>query len=446
MSRWFVAVLSVIAAVSASAAPAELVPNDFAYGAKVMTSGDAAAFRVSLPLWVYQNVTQGDLGDVGVFNERNELVPYRIERPSSQAMLQTASTPLPIFVLRDDSREALDAIRVTIESGGARVKADTSGSQGTQPGARYIFDGRALERPVAALQLSWPGDAASFAGRVRVEASDDLGTWLTVAADAPIANLRAGDAHILERRVEVHGASAKFWRLSWSGTPAPFEITGVSAEPALDRVDVMRSSLAVTGAPVAEKRGEFEFDIGARVPVDRVNLELPEQNSVVQVELFSRAEPTQPWLHVIRGGFYRLKNAASTDLTNGPYVIDPRGHRYWLARVDVRGGGLGQGSPKLSVGWLPHDVVFLARGAGPFTLVYGSRKTETAGSLGAIPDTVAIVPARLAEPQTLGGAARIGPERRSWALGSKSAILWAVLAIGVALLAFMAYRLSRELK
>ena len=34
---------------------AELTPNDFAYGIKVVTTGEAAAYRVSLPLPVYQD-------------------------------------------------------------------------------------------------------------------------------------------------------------------------------------------------------------------------------------------------------------------------------------------------------------------------------------------------------------------------------------------------------
>src|SRR4029453_7469525 len=104
-----------------------------------------------------------------------------------------------------------------------------------------------------------------------------------------------------------------------------------------------------------------------------VTLELPEQNSIVEAELLSRATPTEPWRSVTRGGFYRLKatrpvptgNAtieANADLTNGSITIDPNTDRYWLARIDTRNGGLGRGTPQLRVGWLAHDIVFLARG------------------------------------------------------------------------------------
>jgi hypothetical protein len=461
---------------AADTTDADLTPNDFAYGVKVPSPGEAAAYRVPLPLAVYQKVLRADLGDVRMFNERGELVPYRIERPNAQSTVQPAATSLPVFALRDNSRETLDAIRVTIESGGTRVDVQApanaaardpqsasaatargdSRSTGVPSVASYVLDSRALPSPISMLELNWPTDAPDFAGRLRIEASDDLGTWQTVVTGAPIANLHAGDARIVERRVELAGMSAKFWRLSWADAPAPFAITSVSAEPTRDHVDVPRQTLSVSGS--AAQPGDFEFDLGARVPVDRVTLELPEQNSIVEAELLSRDSPGEPWRSVTRGGFYRLKATrsvptgdsqtveASADLTNGSITIASNSDRYWLARIDTSNGGLGRGVPKLRIGWLPHDIVFLARGNGPFTLAYGSSKARPTTALGAIPATVTIANAEFMPPEPLGGDTRLQPTRPPRTIWTKSAILWTVLAVGVVLLAFMAYRLSRELK
>jgi hypothetical protein len=53
-------------------------------------------------------------------------------------------------------------------------------------------------------------------------------------------------------------------------------LTAVLAEPAKQRAEVRRSSLVVSGARTSP--GEFEYDLGAGVPVDRLNLELPDAN------------------------------------------------------------------------------------------------------------------------------------------------------------------------
>jgi hypothetical protein len=427
---------------------ADLTPNDFAYGIKVVTTGEAAAYRVALPLAIYQTVVHADLSDVRVFNERGEPVPFRLERPRSQSTAQATEIPLPLFTLRGDPGKALDAVRVTIESGNTRVEVPSSTTaQGTTVAvSSYVLDGRSLAAPVSAFNLSWSADAPDFAGHVRIEASDDLGLWRTLVFNAPIANLHAGDARIIERRVELTATTAKYWRLSWPDTPAPFELTSITAEPARDRVDVTRATVTVGGKPIASKRGEFEFDLGAKLPVDRLTLELPEQNSIVEVELLSRAAPTDAWHTATRAGFYRLKNAANAELTNGLVAVEPTSDRYWLARVDMQGGGLGPSAPKLRAGWLPHDIVFLARGAGPFTLAYGSSAAQSVASLSGVPTTIAIANAALGEPNALGGAARLEPVRQKLNLWSKTTVLWTVLVIGVAVLAFMAYRLARELK
>jgi hypothetical protein len=308
----------------------------------------------------------------------------------------------------------------------------------------YLLDGRALMGSISALQIGWPTDAPQFAGRLKVEASDDLGYWQTLVDGAPIANLRAGDSHLIERRIETRLMRAKFWRLSWVGERAPFEITSVTAEPAGDRQDIGRPSSSIVGVPVAGKAGEFEFDLGAHYPVDRVNLELPEPNSVVDVQLLSRATAKSPWLPVARNGFYRLKSAGP-ELVNGDVRITSNTDRYWLARVDLSGNGLGSGQPTLRVAWAPHEIVFLARGSGPFQLAFGrASATASNGRISSLPKGAHLLPALLGERETLGGEAR--RELAAPAFPGRTTILWTVLGAGVALLAYMAYRLGRELK
>ena len=175
-----------------------------------------------------------------------------------------------------------------------------------------------------------------------------------------------------------------------------------------------------------------------------MNLELPEVNSVVEVQLLSRETLKSPWVPVTRSGFYRLKSA-SAELVNGDVAIAPISDRYWLARVDARGNGLGSGKPKLRVAWAPHDIVFLARGEGPFTLAFGNASaTASTGRIAALPRGAHVLHASLEEREVLGGASRLQPA--SSAMPGKSTILWAVLGLAVALLAYMAYRLARDLK
>jgi len=425
--------------------------KDFAYRMEVTGTGEAAAYRVALPLAVYQKIVHPDLADLRVFNGNGEQVPFAIERPAA-GTVASASTALSVFPLKDDSDATLNAIRVTIESGKGAINVQT-GSQTPQSGrtSSYLVDGRALDVPVSALRLDWPQDAPDFAGRVNVEESESLTDWRLVRGAAPIANLHSTADRLVEQRIEFPPTKAKFWRLSWAGTPAPFVLTAVLGEPAKQSVDALHASMTVaamatpagTATPAAKNvPGEFQYDLGATVPVDRVNLELPDLNTVVDVELLSRERPQDAWRTVRHGGFYRLKSEGE-ELRNGPVSVLPNSARYWMVRTDPRQGGLGKTAPRLVVEWVPHEVVFIARGSGPFYVAYGSGVAQSvAASLDMLPKNVTIAPAGLSAPESSGGDSLLLPAASPFPW--KTPLLWVVLIAGAGLLGWMAYRLSKD--
>lgn len=432
--------------VTAIAADAERsVPQDFAYRMQVAVSADAAAYRVTLPLAVYQKVTHADLSDLRVFNANGEQVPFAIERPATSTV-SNAATPLPLFPLSGDSGATPDALRVTIESGKSAINVQAAGQPSDSDRVTtYLVDGRAMEQPVAALRLEWPPDAADFAGRLKVEASDTLADWRTVAAAAPIANLHAHTERLVEPRLEISPGKAKYWRLSWVGGAAPFVLTSVLAEPARQTVEARHQSLSISATEAGHTPGDFEYALHARLPVDRINLQLPDTNTVVEVGLASRARMSEEW-HLVRScGFYRLKGDGG-ELRNGPIAIPLNTDPYWMIHSDPNSGGFGKVAPRLVVEWVPHEVVFVARGAAPFYLAYGSIATQTAAavSLALLPKNLSIATASLSDPETLGGdeRLRLPPAPYAW----KAAFLWVVLIGAAGLLAWMAFRLSKDVK
>src|SRR5690349_19995337 len=107
-------------------------PKDFAYRMEVTGTGEAAAYRVTVPLAVYQKIVHPDLADLRVFNGNGEQVPYAVERPAA-GTIAGAATALSLFPLNDDSDATLNGIRVTIESGKGSVNVQTE-NQAQQSG------------------------------------------------------------------------------------------------------------------------------------------------------------------------------------------------------------------------------------------------------------------------------------------------------------------------
>jgi hypothetical protein len=420
-------------------------PKDFAYGQLAIPARDAAVYRFSLPLTVYQNTYREDLGDLRVFNAEGVVVPFSLSRPVTQSSSHKTSIAVPLFPLHEGARILIDGVHLTINSTGSAVNLQTQNGTTTNAAVRqYLLDARALDATLSALQLSWPDAASEYIGRLSVEVSDDLAVWRSLVAAAPIANLRANDQTLVENRVELPPTKAKFWRLSWVGITPSFELASVLAEPAASLTEPDRASLDVGGVADPKNPREYTFDLGGHPPVSRVNVLLPEANSVIDVELSSRLAANAPWRVIIHSAFYRLKTPDAAEQQNASLEVSPDTDRYWRTRI--LGAGSSPQSPlRLHVEWIPTEVTFLAQGHAPYMLAYGNASANRAeGDLSHLPNSLEIAPAILGPAQLSGGTARLIANPAPFP--RMRVVLWSVLLLAVAVLAWMAYRIARDPK
>jgi len=419
-------------------------PKDFAYGQMAIPARDAAAYRFPLPLAVYQNTFREDLADLRVFNAEGGVVPFSLSRPAAQSLIHKTAIAVPLFPLHEGARILIDGVHLTVNSAGSAVTLQTqNGTTASTAVRQYLLDARALDATLSALQLGWPDGAPEYTGRLSLEMSDDLAAWRSVVAAAPIANLRANGQTLIENRAEFPPTKAKFWRLSWVGIAPNFELTGILAEPAASLTEPDRASLEVNGVADSRNPREFDFDLGAHPPVTRVNVLLPDPNSVFVIELSSRSSANAPWRMIVHSGFYRLKTP-DAEQQNSPLAVSSDTDRYWRARL-VGAGNLRQSPLRLHVEWVPNDVTFLAQGHAPFLLAYGNASAGNAeADWSHLPNTLEIAPAALGPVEVSGGTARLlakpAPFPRT------RVALWSVLLLAVLVLGWMAYRIARDPK
>ena len=443
-------------------------PADFAYGVPLQADGQEALYEVALPASAYRGVVRADLADVRIFNGAGEGVPHAW-RPRRMAGIETAKpVVLTLFPLRAEAGVDVDAISIRVRRGpGGRSSIDvTSTAPGARKGAEkrivgYLVDLTALDRALRAVEFEWRPVPDGFAGKLRVDASDDLGSWRNLVAAAPLVNLEVAGQRLQQRRVELPQQKVKYLRLSWvpQGTSAAFpDLVTANGEPVEKMVEAAREWMQVEPEK-GEKPGEYLFDLRGHHPIDRVRLHLPEPNTIAQVELLTRDKSDQPWRPLSRSAFYRLRRG-ETEIASPELTVGLSTDRYWLLRVDQRGGGIGTGSPKLEAGWVPHSLVFAARGAPPFQLAYGNRDAKPAGypietlipgyrdadapriraAKAGAQQTINVSSARSLEQQVLGGEARL-EEAVDWKRWS----LWGALILGVVILGAMAWRLARQI-
>ena len=76
------------------------------------------------------------------------------------------------------------------------------------------MDATAFERGLRAMELYWEPAAGGFAGKLRVDGSDDLGSWRTLVGAAPLVDLEVAGQRLQQNRVELPQHKVKYLRLS----------------------------------------------------------------------------------------------------------------------------------------------------------------------------------------------------------------------------------------
>jgi hypothetical protein len=213
----------------------------------------------------------------------------------------------------------------------------------------YLLDASALKQAVQALRFEWQSGADGFAGSVRVEGSDDLSAWNAIANRAALVRLTFGGHQLTQNRVELRGVRFKYLRVSWPENQQPLESLTVVAEPAAGVVPPRGVWQKINGAAVAGRAGEYRYDLGGPFPFDRLRVDLPQLNSLVQLQILSRAKNEEPWRLQTRATAYRLRRN-ETEVNSPEIALTNVGERYWLLRVDPQGGGVGEGVPILQIG------------------------------------------------------------------------------------------------
>jgi len=447
----YLALLFMLLPIPAVSAPLKV--TDFAYGIRLEPGAGGAVYRLNLPEAVHRSAVRQDLGDLRIFNEQGEIVPHILRWPEESRLTETASLILPFFRV---DRPIKDmgvgfSIDITTDAKGAVLNARTRGVTGDGlETAAYLIDVGKLDRPPDRLRLDWQGPDDSFVGKVSLLSSDDLDHWRILVSGVTIADLRHGK-HVLRRdTIAILEPPGRFITIQWPQNAQDTILTRVEALFPKASIAASRRYLKVPFSAAAGEPDGYVADLGGFFPVDRLNLLFSETNSLTSGRFYSRSDAHGTWQRRFEGLFYDLR-IDGTRLANDDAVISKVVDRWWRFEAVSRNGGMGERPPLLSVGWVPLELVFLARGDGPFTLAYGHAAVDPLDPerhplihlLDRESDD-ALIRQIAAGPSfpLRGESARVPPKGPfPW----KTWVLWGVLGIAVGLLAAMACRLYRQM-
>jgi len=426
---------------------AEERPQDYRQQMPLTLEGSGPWYRVELPMAVHYAAQHGDLRDLRIFNAQGQAQAYALLAGQSESRDQEQEHGVRWFPLHADAQQGgVPRLRVQRSTDGTLIELTDDQPATAQRQLRgWLLDASAIDAPLVRLNLSWSGGEEGFQ-RFSIEASDDLQHWRSWG-EGQVARLSFGEDRIDQRQVELPAQPARYLRLLWHSP---------QQAPQLDAVTLRSRRQSSSPAPLvwsepmsaqAVGDGRYEWQLPQALPLERVRITLDEPNTLAPVWFEARSREQDPWRALTNGVLYRLpqdgREVRLDELSLPGWPV-----RQLRLKVDARGGGLGQQAPTAAFAVRATQLVFLARGEPPYRLVVG-RSAATSAALPIstlIPDYSAERLAALARAEVDVGAAQAAvadvpaTPNTDW----KRWGLWAVLLLGVALLAGMAASLLRR--
>jgi len=462
-------------AVLAFAVAAVLVPTAradepaFRFEAPVVVQRSAPFVELALPATAYaRSRRQADDGsgmrDLRIVDSRDERVPFAWLAPragearTSESLRDAVLYPLPARPAADGSwRSPID---IVVE--GERINVRRLGARGTTVDGAARSGGWLIdlgERKSATpapdqLRLVWSGPN-EFSAAFDIATSDDLRNWRAGGVGQVLALQSAGGA-LTQPNVLLPAASGRFVRLVWADAATAPALTGAKAvttqrdtvavdAPTELAFDAVASAKDAKDTNTAAARG-VEFDLGGALPLVGIELQWTAGTHVAPVRVSGRNRTDEAWRELGSAVFYRLDRQGA--VSNSPSWPLRTNVRYLRLVPDERAAALDPAQLRLRVKAELAHLVFATQGQAPWRVQTGSADANSA----ALP-IAALVPA-LADERGRFGAASLGDwseiaaaAKRDDAKQREAALrpwlLWAVLIGGVALLAFMVWRLTR---
>jgi hypothetical protein len=428
--------------------------QDFAWGMELQLQAAKPLYRLVLPLAVYRGVVRHDLGDLRVLNGQGDMVPQHLALP---AMRQEGKSRVldaklfPLYGTRDSSIETIvqqaprewqdDRVTITTRE---RITRQDEVLRG------YLLQLNSQPDAVAKrLLLEWREDLKGFVQRWQVESSDDLEHWRIHQGSTVIADLRFAGERLQKQDIPLNGLQASYLRLTPATGSATLELIGARVEYAGPQTLPPTNRLSIREIEASDKPGEYRFELPAALPVRQLEVLPGEMNTVLRASLYSRSDRERPWRQRAVGIIYKLA-AEGEVLQQTELEVGTVSERYWRLQVDDSSGGFGGVQPQVEVGWTAHELLFAARGAPPFSLVFGSARVDPVRHNALLLELdqdplrdLTSSAVQTGEPYEIGGTAALEqPLEVDW----KNILLWSLLVLASLLLGWMAWSLIKQLR
>jgi hypothetical protein len=330
-------------------------------------TGSEPLYQTILPKEAYQASHRDNLEDLTILNAAGEQVPYAIlpyETLNPNKALEE-SQPLKIFSMQNGTKKTSNQINIDLNQSGNTSINLTNNQASQQPKMAYLFDLGKKHPMLKKIKVDWQGADGKLIA-MQAFTSNNLKDWTNIGQSVLFKNTSDGQT-ILQNTIELYAfTEERYLQIRPSEIDdADFKLISVSAEYSKAQNKILPQlwqTLSLLNREQAQNGIiNIDFESDARYPANYLRIDLPQLNTITNVQVLTRNQPDAPWEPVINAPIYRV-NKQGRDTVNPDIKINPKVARFWRLQFNQSNGGIGAENPTLTVGWLAKTVIWNARG------------------------------------------------------------------------------------
>ncbi|MBF0235085.1 MAG: DUF3999 domain-containing protein [Desulfamplus sp.] len=428
----------------------ESAVKDFAHGYILETDDKGAIYSLSLPHEVYTGTVMNNLEDLRVFNSEGQLVPHELRYPTTNENTLEKKVSLPFFPLFTGSDQSDPELSMRIETGsnGEIVSIQKNSGVADEIPSAYLIDMKEAATYPLTLNFKWNTQGSGSILPVVLDSSEDLVYWRRVKKTT-LADLIFMNNRLHHGEIELPRLSGRYLRLKSENRTILPELTAVDSISGPES-KIERRWIKLPLSPLEQDNKTYlQAEVTGGLPVDSLTIKFNQPNSLLKARVLC-LDDQNVWCYRGQGLFYKLSNNGD-ELINEALTMQQQNISALRLEIIEDGVGSAFDSIELHVGYVPQEILFIARGKGPFTLAYGNASMMSTPSksngdflkgLTENGQQNLLRKAELKEKVVLGGEEMLKvPKEKPW----NKIVLWLVLIAGVATLAVMAWSLTRKM-
>jgi hypothetical protein len=456
-----------------------------------ITDGQQSVRKFSLTLEVYKCLKHNNHQDMVVVNSEEQIVPFTVSAPSRELNVKKYTSDMAFYH---------EPSAATFKTGDQikRIASMTGIPSGEETDAQWqhknkyysslLLKQKETEAVLKSITIKKRHSNKPVSAIVIIESSDDLQHWTTVLNPLSIMYLPADGSDLQSNVLQIaSGSIQKYLRLAILSNVKDFskEITAVTGDYELssyDKVPMIWSR--VESLQPLDDEGAWTASLPDLRPISKLRFTPTDNIALYQGSIYIKRyiNPTAPttekqnknnarkkigkliskathsplkrsasnvnqWVYLSDFTQYELK--ASNDIIKSSDIqIRTTQSKDWKFVFSEPDNPLQSQLPVIHMGWKPPQVTYIAQGNGPFYLLAGNTVVPKGLSSPsrAIPLNEDIELVKLSAPKPPVNLAPISADDdNSPSYNLTKALLWLTLAMGVLLMAIMAYQLSKSI-